>query len=108
MGAHDLSYVSERVGEEATEVGCCGDGGTDREGLLAVWDAADDSTSFQVLWTHFFVLLKRLSRGGAEYTAGAGKVGTNGEDFGEGVDNRTAVRFCMEVVQALILFGSET
>ena len=46
-------------------------------------DAADGSNFFQVIGTNFFVLRQQLAGGGAESTAGAGKVGTNGEDFGE-------------------------
>ena len=72
-----------QVREEVTEVGCCGDAGMDQEGLLGVWGATYGSTFFQVLGTHFSVLRQRLAEGRAEYTAGTGNVGTNGEEFGE-------------------------
>ena len=55
LGATDLIYVSERVGKEATEVSCCGEVGTDGEGLLGVWDATDVGTFIQVLGPHYVV-----------------------------------------------------
>ena len=51
-------------------------------GYIGVWDAADFSTLIKVPGTHFVVLWRRLTGSGAESTAGAGKVGTNGEDVG--------------------------
>ena len=36
LGAPKLSYVLELVVEEATEVGCCGDGRMDGEVLLDI------------------------------------------------------------------------
>ena len=64
--------------------GCCGDGRTDGEGLLGVWDTDDGSSFVQVLETNVVVLRRRLDGGGIETTEGAGKVGTTGEALGEG------------------------
>ena len=66
------------------EAGCSGDGGTDGEGLLGVWETYDGSCFVQVLGTNIFVLRRGLAGGGTEPMAGAGKVGTTGEGFGEG------------------------
>ena len=41
MGAPNLRYVPEQYGEEAIEVGGCGDIGTDAESFIGEWDAAD-------------------------------------------------------------------
>ena len=98
-----------RVREKAVEVGCCRDRGTYGEGLLRVWDDADLSKFFQVLGTNFVVPRRRLAIGGAEYMAGAGKVGKMVNILGsEGADKRTAGIFYVAVVQAVILFWSET
>ena len=43
LGAPNISDVSEQVGEEATEAGCCGNRRTDGEVLLGVWYTADGS-----------------------------------------------------------------
>ena len=65
-----------------TEAGCCGYRGTDGEGILGVWDTSDGSSFVQVLGTNYVVLQRILDGGGTEPTSGAGKVGTDGEDFG--------------------------
>ena len=76
--------MSERVGERVTKAGCCGDKGTDGKGLLGVWDTADGSYFVQLLGTNVVVIPRQLNGGGIEPTAGAEKVGTTGEAFGEG------------------------
>ena len=83
MGAPKLRYMLAQVGEEATEVGCCGDGVMDREGLLGAWDAASGVTFIKVLGTHSVVHQLQMARGEAEYVKGAGKVGNNGKYIGE-------------------------
>ena len=65
------------------EVGCCGDGGTDAECFLGVWDATDGGVTIQVLGAHPIVHIRRLTRGGAESVTGAGKVGVDGKKIGE-------------------------
>ena len=101
--------MSAQVVEEAIDDGCCGERGTYGEGLLSIWDTADGSSLVQVLGTNVVVLQQRLVSGGTETTSGKGKVGTNGESLGrEEADRRTAGRFYVAVVQAVLLFGSET
>ena len=73
-----------QVKEEATVTVCCGDGGTDGEGIIVVWDTADVSYLVQLLGTNVVVLQRGLTGGGTESTAGAGKVGTTSKYFGEG------------------------
>ena len=83
LGAPNLSYVLARDVEESAEVGCCGDGGTDAEFFLGVWDAADGGATIQVLGSHYIIHTRRLARGGAEYATGMGKVGEDGKDIGD-------------------------
>ena len=79
----------------------------DGEGLLFIWDTADGSSLVQVLGTKILVLQQRLAGGEIESTAGAGKMGTTGEVLGrEGADRRTAGRYCMVVVQEILMFGT--
>ena len=70
-------------GEEATEVGRCGDAETDAYCFLGVRDADDRSAIIQVIGAHYIVHRKRLDSSGAEYEMGAGKVGTDSKDIGE-------------------------
>ena len=108
-GAPDISNVLAQVREEATEAGCYGDGVTDDEILLVIWDTAVGSYLAQVLGTEFFVLQQQLDGSRIELTAGAGKVGRTGEVLGTlGEDRRMVGRFCVAVVQEVILFGAET
>ena len=52
-----------------------------RTGFLGVRDVAEGSTFIQVIGINFVVLRQQLASGG--YTLGTGKVGMNGEYFGE-------------------------
>ena len=52
----EISDVLVRVGEEATEAGCCRDVGTYGEGLLGVWDTDYGSSFAQLLDTNVVVL----------------------------------------------------
>ena len=70
-------------GEEETGAGCWGDGETDGEVILGVWDTADGGSFIQVPGAIIVVLQKRLAGGGTETPEGAGKMGTAGEDFGK-------------------------
>ena len=65
MGAPNLSYVLVRVREEAMEVGCCVEIGTDMECFLGVWDAADGGAIIQVLGAHFIIHKQQLAISGA-------------------------------------------
>ena len=55
-GAPNISNVLMQVREEATEARCYGDGTTDREGLLVIWDTAGGSSFVQVLGKNVVVL----------------------------------------------------
>ena len=72
-----------RDGEEATEVGCCGDGGTDEDCFIGVWDTADGSAIIQVLGMHYVVHRRQLDIGGEESMTGTGKVGADDKYPGE-------------------------
>ena len=58
--------------EEATEFGCCEDGGTYAEYFIGLWDAAVGSATIQVLGAHSIVHRRQLDSGGAESATGAG------------------------------------
>ena len=78
-------------------------------GLLGIRDTSDGSSFVQVPGTKCFVLQRKLAGGGTEHGVGEGKLGTNGEVLGsEGADRRTAGRFCVAVVQYVLLIGTET
>ena len=49
-----------------------------------MWDTADGSSFVQLLGTNFVILRRQLAGGGTEPTEGGGKIGTTGEDLGEG------------------------
>ena len=58
MGAPDFRDFPAWDGEETMEVGCLGDGGTDGEGILVVWDTSDGSLFVLVPGTNVVVLRK--------------------------------------------------
>ena len=65
------------------EVGYCGDGGTDGEGLIGIWGAVDGGAFIRLLGTHYVVHKRIMTSSGEESATGAGKVGTAGKDLGE-------------------------
>ena len=73
-----------RVVEEETEAHCCGDGGTDGEGIINVWETTNGSNFIQVLGKNVVILQRLLDGSGIESMEGTGKVGMNGESLGEG------------------------
>ena len=108
-GAPNISNVLVQVKEEETEAGCWRYGLTDRGGLLVIWDTAVGSYLVQVLGTKFVVLQRQLDGSGIEPTVGTGKVVTTGEVlWREGANRRTSRRFCVAVVQEVLIFETET
>ena len=49
-----------RVGDEATEDICYGDGGADGEGIISVWDTTDIISFVQLPGTNDIVLRRKL------------------------------------------------
>ena len=83
--APDFRDVPAQDGEEATDVGFLGDGGTDGGGgILGVWDTAYSVLFVPVPGTQVVVLQQRLAGGETEPPEGAGKMDTAGEDIGKG------------------------
>ena len=71
-------------GEETAEVSCLGDGGTDGEGLLGIWDTTDGGLLVPIPGMNVVVLRQRLDGNGTEPPEVAGKMGTAVEDLGKG------------------------
>ena len=91
-----------------TEVACCGDGRTDGEVFLGVWGAADDINFIKVLGINFLFSNNDWPEVDQNMRRSQGKWGRLVKVLGrEGADRRTAGRFYVAVVQAVLLFGSE-
>ena len=101
MPAQDVDKLKEVSGR--------GDGGAYGAVILGLWDTTDGSLFVLVIGTNVVVHLKRLAGGGTGPPEGVGKWGLLVKTLvREVADKRMAGRFYVVLVQAVLLFGSET